>query len=100
MLEADTLLVRGSGLTGHEIDGEILLLEPRSETFFGLDEVAASIWQRLETPTTVHQLCLSLTQEYDVEYQACLDDIAPFLVQLLDSGLIKIASKESLAESE
>lgn len=100
MLKADTFLVRGGGLTGHEIDGEILLLEPESETFYGLDEVGASIWGLLGTPQTVDQLCLALMEEYEVDFQTCWDDLTPFLEQLLDSGLIKVALEETRAKSD
>ena len=100
VLRAETLLVRGSGLTGHEIDGEVLLLEPESETFFGLDEVGASIWGLLETPKSVKQLCLSLMEEYEVDFQTCRDDLTPFLEQLLESGLVKTALEESRDKSD
>ena len=92
VFERNTVLVRGEGLTGHEIDGEILLLQPESETFFGLDEVGASIWEFLRVPRTVDQ--------YEVDFQTCRDDIIPFLEKLCESGLVKIALKETRAKSD
>ena len=100
VFERNTVLVRGEGLTGHEIDGEILLLQPESETFFGLDEVGASIWEFLRVPRTVDQLCSLLVEEYEVDFQTCRDDIIPFLEKLCESGLVKIALKEPRAKSD
>ena len=50
-----------------EVAGEIVLLDLRSENYFGLDEVGTRIWRLLETGINSGEIVQILLQEYDVD---------------------------------
>ena len=70
-----------------EVAGEIVLLDLRSENYFGLDEVGTRIW-RLETGINIGEVVQKLLQEYDVEQIILEADVTDLLERLLEAGLI------------
>ncbi len=71
--------------------GELVLLGPGTRTYLGLDEVGADIWDKLATPLTEAELVTALAEEYDAPPARIEADVAPFLADLLDDGVIEIA---------
>ena len=56
--------------------------------YYGLRDVAASIWTYLATPQTLTELCERISAEYDVASEACRPDVAHFLDELVAKKLI------------
>lgn len=56
---------------------------------FALDPIGAVIWQWLDQPLTLDQLCLKLLDLYEVEPEVCRADVARLLDDLLDAGLVE-----------
>ena len=71
-----------------EIDGESVLLDMKSENYFGLNDVGSSMLEALKTGTDLDTLVKALLELYDVEKQQLEADIIALLQQLLDAGLI------------
>lgn len=84
--------VRKPGLHAVEMDGELVMMGQDQGEYYGLRDVAASIWQHLEEPRTVDQLCALVADEYAVTADACRDDVRAFLDELAGKNLIEPAS--------
>ena len=56
----DTVLVR-------EFDGEIVILDTRSNRVHQLNRTAALIWKRCREPTTPEAITAALTAEFEVD---------------------------------
>lgn len=67
---------------------EAVLLDMQKNQFYGMNRVGVRIWELLETPLTVKELCTRLQSEFDVAPDECLSDVIGFLNSLLDDGLI------------
>jgi hypothetical protein len=88
-LGTDAKFVRNPGLAWADMDGEtVMLLLERSE-YVGLSETGSRIWELLEAPTSVSELCDVLTAEYEVEIDQCRADAEAFLSGLLEMDLIR-----------
>ena len=87
---ADTRLQRDSDIVAAAMGREIAMMEMESGKYFVLDEIAASIWTRLESPATMRELCDELSAHYDVTPDQCAADVAPFLERLLARRLVRI----------
>lgn len=74
-------------LFAQEIDGEIVLLDMRTEHYFGLDSVAAAIWKQLQEGKTIRVACETLLQTYDVEADRLHADVETFIASLIDAKL-------------
>jgi hypothetical protein len=73
-----------------EIDGETVLLDLGSESFFGLDAVSTRVWQLLNEGAGREQVVDTLLAEYEVERQVLEKDVADLLDRLVEAGLISL----------
>lgn len=76
-----------------EIDGELVLLDLRSEKYFGLDEVGARFWAALAEHGTVHDARRALLEEFEVEPGRLERDLTRLLDELQAHGLVAIHAR-------
>jgi hypothetical protein len=73
-----------------EIEGEAVLLDLKSECYFGLDAVGTRIWCLIEQHgelKSIHQLMLD---EFDVEPDRLERDLEILIRQLAEAGLVSV----------
>ena len=73
-----------------ELDGETVLLDLASESFFGLDEISTRVWQLLQGGAGQGEVVDALLAEYEVERDVLERDIADLLERLAEAGLIEL----------
>ena len=81
---------RSEQQTSADMPGEAVILNPVTGTYFGLDEVGARVWELIETPRTVAELCAAIGDEYEVEAKQCEHDLHRLLHELCEAGLVEI----------
>jgi len=84
-------IVRTGDLLTTEADGEIVAMSVANGAIYGFDAVTAHIWNRLEVPCTLEDLCAELVRLYDVEQAECRDAVVDVLTILRAEGLVAIA---------
>ena len=89
-LSIDTVVVRSSEAITREVDGELVMLDPRQGVYFALDSIGRRIWELLEQPQQVDALCRTLGEEFDAPAATCRADVLAFLEQLADADLVSI----------
>jgi hypothetical protein len=92
MSETRTAYVRRPGLHAVEMDGELVMMGLEQGEYYGLRDVAASIWQHLAEPRTTEELCALVADEYAVTADACREDVAAFVDELLGKELVELAA--------
>lgn len=70
--------------------GEIVLLDAVVGKYHGLKGPAARIWDLLQNPMSLNEICEKLVSEYDVEPDECRGDVEGFVRQLIDEKLIEV----------
>ena len=73
-----------------DMAGEAIVLNMKSGVYFGMDQVAALIWNLIEKPRTVGEIRDAIMQEYEVDSDTCEQDLRSFLDHLQSAGLIEI----------
>ena len=73
-----------------EIGGEGVILDLKSSTYFGLDEVGVRLWQLLQTNPSLQVAADELLQEYKVEQAQLEQDLKKLVDQLAEAGLASI----------
>ncbi|MBS1214429.1 MAG: coenzyme biosynthesis protein PqqD [Proteobacteria bacterium] len=73
-----------------EIGGEGVILDLKSSSYFGLDEVGVRLWQLLQADPSLQAACDTLLAEYDVEPAQLEDDLIKLLDQLAEAGLVTV----------
>ena len=71
-----------------ELEGEAVILDVDSETYFGLDEVGTPMWQLVTATESIQAAYDTLVEEYDVDPEVLRGDLAELLDSLADRGLI------------
>jgi hypothetical protein len=87
----DVAYLRRPELNAVEMDGELVMMGQEQGEYYGLRDVAASIWQYLAEPRTLDDLVGLVSEEYSVTPDTCRADIVAFLDDLLDRKLVSPA---------
>jgi hypothetical protein len=62
----------------------------KSAHYYGFVGVGSRIWELVQTPVRVDELCARLVDEFDVDRSRCETDALRFLAELRDKGLIEV----------
>lgn len=73
-----------------ELGGEAVLLNLKTEQYFGLDEVGTRMWVLLSQSPTVQVVFETLLEEYDVEAPQLTQDLEELLERLIKGGLLEL----------
>jgi hypothetical protein len=83
-------LERLDGRPATDLDGEYVFMDTERGEYQLLKGTALYIWESLENPKTLDELCSDITSEFDISKEQCLEDVIPFIGELEEIGLIKI----------
>ena len=70
-----------------EMDGEAVILNLESGTYFGLDPVGTRIWQLVEKHGSLRVVFEQMRQEFDVESEVLERDLLDLVGRFTDKGL-------------
>lgn len=88
MITLQARIKRSEHAISSPIADELVMFDTGAGKYYGLNEIAAEIWNRLEEPLSVEKLCDQLTDEFDVSTDQCRRDVLNFLPKLMEKGLI------------
>jgi hypothetical protein len=74
-----------------ELAGEAVLLNLKTEQYFGLDPVGVRMWQLLVAEPSIQTAYERLLDEYDAEPEQLQRDLTELIEQLVAHGLVDIA---------
>ncbi|ABC21624.1 PqqD family peptide modification chaperone [Rhodospirillum rubrum] len=92
MVTIDTVLVRTDHCLVSEIDNELVMMDVQSGHYFTLDAIGNNIWNRLEQPVRVGDLCVILEQAYAAPLDVITADVLRLLDSMAGEGLVKVAA--------
>jgi hypothetical protein len=73
---------------------ESAILNMNNSVYYGVDAVGTRVWNLLQQPRTVRELCDAILNEYDVEQERCERDILDLLEQMRGEGLVVVSEKK------
>jgi hypothetical protein len=91
-MNSDLQVSRGNSLMEAEVDGEMVGLHVESGICYGFNGTAYRIWQLVETPKSLTDLCEALSREFAVDLAACRAEVAPVLEDLARQGLVRLSN--------
>lgn len=92
-----TLLRKGrisipEGVMVRQLEGESVLLNLNTESYFGLDDVGTRMWSVLTQSASIEAAFDVLREEYEVEPEQLQTDLGSFIDKLVESGLINVTA--------
>jgi hypothetical protein len=85
----DTLRIR-TDVVFRQLDEEAVLLNLKSGTYFGLNDVGARVWQLIAEQRTLSRVLDALVEEYDAEPHVLERDLLELSRQLCAKGLVEV----------
>lgn len=89
-LSSTTRVRRSSQQVSTLVEGETIILQLESGTYFSLNEVGAVVWNALDEPRTLQELNQCVLAEYDVDAARCSNDVRALLENLLGERMIEV----------
>jgi coenzyme PQQ synthesis protein D (PqqD) len=87
MIAQDTLI--------NIIEGESVLLNLKSESYFGLDPVGTRMWTLLANSDSIQSAYDALLDEYDVDADKLRLDMQDLIEKLIANGLMEVAAGQA-----
>jgi len=78
------------GVMVRHLEGESVLLNLNTESYFGLDDVGTRMWTVLTESASIETAYAVLQAEYEVEPEQLQADLCSFIDRLHESGLINV----------
>jgi len=91
---SDVVTQSGSVVSADMDDDEIVMMNVEKGMYYGMDDIESYIWELMEHPLSISQLCDALTERYHVTREVCYKDILEFLHELHEEGLIDICNPD------
>ena len=79
------------GVLVRELEGESVLLNLNSESYFGLDDVGTRMWAALTNSPSIEGAFEILLAEYEVEPEQLRADLCSLVERLAEVGLIDVS---------
>ncbi len=76
-----------------ELQGEAVLLNLASGTYFGLDRVGTRIWQLFSTHPRLTDIAHAIVSEFDVAPDRCAADLLKLVADLESHGLVTVTQE-------
>lgn len=83
-------VIRSNDPIAEPVDDELVMADIDRGKYYGLNDIATTIWQNLETEITVEELCGRLCESYEVTPEQCSAEVLAFLKELESRNLILV----------
>lgn len=81
----------GANCIAREVSGETVLLDLARGTYYGLDGTGTRVWRMVEQGARPEEIAAAVARDCDAPLKTVEADIAAFLADLLDAGLVEKA---------
>ena len=77
------------------VNREVVALDVEGGQCFGLNGVASAVWEVLDEPRSLSQICELLTPRFEVGETECRSDVGELLDDLVRDGIVEVSTRQS-----
>jgi hypothetical protein len=85
---ANTTYIRNNETISGRLNDELVMMDIPKGKYFSLNPVATHIWDLLEHPLSLEELCGKLIEEYEVDSVQCTKEVEVHLKEMNKLGLV------------
>jgi hypothetical protein len=85
-------VIRTNGLLSANIDNDLMILNMETNNYIALDDIGSRIWDLIETPVLVSDLCLQLAGQFHAQPNQIEADVLAFLNELQTETLVNVVT--------
>lgn len=86
-------VVRNNMMISTPMDSDVIILNMAKNNYTGLNDIGRVIWDMLEKPCRVDDLCCRLSVDFKETPEHIAEDVIPFLEELESDTLIKVVGE-------
>lgn len=90
-LSLSSVIVRSDQQVTGILDHESVVLSTRTWKYYAFNALGDQIWDSLESPQQISQICDKIVLRHEVDRQRCEQDVLNFIEALVKDGLARIA---------
>jgi hypothetical protein len=94
-LSLDCVVQRDPDVFSAEADQDLIMVSVANESYYGVSNVARSIWEAIEHPKRISDLIDDLTANHNVDRCACEEEVLSFLEDLRTERLLLVRGAPS-----
>lgn len=69
-----------------KVGDELVMMSAEKGNYLGLSDVGTRVWELIESPRDMEEICEQLEQEYDVPADVCRSEVRSFVNELVKHG--------------
>ncbi len=82
----------------NDLQGEVVLLNLKTGTYFGLDPVGTRAWQLIQDHGCLGSVKDAMLREYEVSAEDLWEDLQDLVIRLADKGLVEVIDEGDTVE--
>lgn len=73
-----------------KLEDQLVMMDIDKGKYFSMNPVATRVWELLEEPSSVNELCDKLLNEFEVSKEQCFDEVLELLGKMKELDLLEI----------
>lgn len=86
-----TVISRNASVLTAEVESEIVMMSIEKGLYFGLDDIASDIWNRIEPPCSFAALVDQLVADYEADRVTIAADVQTLLGRMAAQDVVRLA---------
>ena len=82
------MFTRNDGWLAALVGEELVMMSAESGAYLGLNDVGAKVWEIIDQPKALSDICEGLAREFETTPQACQPEVEAFLTELEARGAV------------
>ncbi len=83
------MIKRHDGWLAAQVGEELVMMSVDSGVYIGLNNVGARVWELIDTPRDLGEICWALAEEFETTPETCRPDVEAFIAQLEQRGAVR-----------
>lgn len=81
--------IRKESTISSQLDDDLVMVDIEKGKYFSLNSVATRIWELLDTPSTIQEVCEKLIEEYEISLEQCQIEVENHISEMVELGLVQ-----------
>jgi len=91
-LTINTIVKQSDKIIAQHLDEDIVMANINTGNYYGVSLTSKRIWELIEKPISISDICSTLTMEYTVDRSTCEESVLRFIDKLFQADLIDISN--------
>jgi hypothetical protein len=87
---AMTIVRRNGDWLSAMVGDELVMMSAESGNYVGISPVGARVWELIERPKSLDELCGQLVREFEVTPETCRADVLRFVEEMQGHGAVAL----------